>query len=390
MEKGDERARAMRIAVTARLLLADRLEGIGWFTYHLVSRLTRAHPEHEFLLFFDRPYDARFVFAGNVKALVLRPPARHPLLWYWWFEHAVRRALARYDADVFFSPDGFLSLRAPTPTVLAVHDLAFERFRGHLGPLPRFYCRRFTPAYVRKACAVVTVSEFSKRELVACYGVAADKVAVIPCAAGDAFRPRSREESGPLVASLTGGEPFFLHVGAIHPRKNVANLLRGFEGFKTESGCPTKLLLTGRLAWKYQDVLRTHATMRHRDDVVFLGYRALEELALIMASALAVASVSLYEGFGLPVVEAMASDVPVIASNRTALAEVAGAAALLVDPLDPGAIAHAMHRLQTDPHLRAGLVRLGRERVRHFDWDRSAAELWRVLESAATGGNAER
>ena len=375
--------RVMKVAVNARMLLADRLEGIGWYTHQLMSRIAPAHPEHEFLFLFDRPYHPRFVFADNVKPLVLAPPARHPLLWYLWFEHSVRRALARHGADVFFSPDGFLSLQAVAPTVLTVHDLAFERFRGQLGPLQGLYCRRFTPAFVHRARRVVTSSEFSKRELIDCYGTDASKVEVIPCAAGAAFRPRSVQETQPLVDSLTGGAPFFLHVGAIHPRKNVTNLLRGFDRFKTETECSTKLLLSGRLAWMYRDVLRAHAAMRHRDDVIFLGYRSLDDLALLTASAVAVVCVSLYEGFGLPLVEAMAADCAVICSRQTALAEVAGGAALLVDPLDPDTIAGAMRQLSSAPRLRDRLIRLGRQRVRHFDWDQSAARLWHVLESVA-------
>lgn len=369
----------MKIAVNARFLLAERLEGIGWYTYHLLSRLTRAHPEHEFIFFFDRPYDPRFVFERNVTPLVLRPPARHPLLWYWWFEHSVRRALAACGADVFFSPDGFLSLRARTPTVLVVHDLAFEHFRAQFGPLQGPYCRTFTPKFVRQARAVIAVSEFTKRDLIDSYAVEPGKIAVIPCAAGPAFRPLPAPEQEAVRAEVAAGAPFFLHVGAIQPRKNVANLLRAFDQFKDASESPTKLLLMGRLAWRFGDVQRAHAAMRHRDDVVFLGYRPLAELARIMASALALVSVSLYEGFGLPVLEAMASGVPVIASRQAALAEVAGDAALLVDPLRPESIAVAMRRVQTDAALREDLVRRGEERAQLFDWDRSAAALWRQV-----------
>lgn len=373
----------MRIAVNARFLLADRLEGIGWYSYHLLSRLTRAHPEHEFVFFFDRPYDPRFVFAENVTPLVLRPPARHPVLWYWWFEHSVRRALAACRADVFFSPDAFLSLRAATPTVLTVHDLAFEHFQAQLGALPGFYCRTFTPKFAHRADTIVAVSELTKRDLVDTYAVPAEKIEVIPCAAGPAFRPLSSHEQEAVRASVAGGAPFFLHVGAIQPRKNVARLLRAFDRFKDTTDSPTKLLLMGRLAWRYRDVLRAHAAMRHRDDVVFLSYRPLDELARIMASALAVVSVSLYEGFGLPVLEAMASDVPVIAAPQAAADEVTGDATLRVDPLVPASIAEALCRIQIDAELRDTLVRRGRERARQFDWDRSAAALWRVLSATA-------
>ena len=116
----------MRIAINTRFLLKDKLEGIGWFTFEVVKQLVTNHPEHEFIFLFDRPYDKSFVFAKNVTPVVINPPARHPLLWYWWFEWSVPYALKKHKIDLFFSPDGYLSLKTNVPTVIVMHDLAFE------------------------------------------------------------------------------------------------------------------------------------------------------------------------------------------------------------------------------------------------------------------------
>lgn len=369
----------MKIAVNGRFLLADSLEGIGTFTHEIVSRLARQQADDELLCFFDRPYDPRFVTAPNVRPCVLRPPARHPLLFLWWFEWSVARALARHRPDVFFSPDGFLSLRAAVPTLLVVHDIAFVRCPEGLDASRRLYYRAMARAWTRKAARIATVSEFSRREIVAAYGVAPERIDVIPNGVNAAFGPLDGREQSAVRARYTGGSDYFLHVGAIHPRKNISRLLRGFDRFKRSTGRPAKLLLAGRMAWRYRDVLRAHAGMSHRDDVVFLGYVPASELPRLVGSALALAGVSLYEGFGLPLLEAMASGVPVIASRCGAFEETAGGAALFVDPLDPDSIGAAMEQVASAADLRRELARRGLERARGFDWDRSAGAVRRAL-----------
>jgi glycosyltransferase involved in cell wall biosynthesis len=373
----------MRIAVNARFLTPHYIEGIGGFTGEVARRLARDHPEHEFLFFFDRRCDPRLVFADNVRPVVLWPPTRHPLLLLWWFEHSLARAFAPLRPDAFLSPDGFLSLRSSVPTLLIIHDLAFEHFRGHLGPLERFYCRTMVRAAARRAARIATVSAFSKREIVETYGLDAGKIDVVSNGIGEEFAPLPANEQERVRQQVSGGAPYFLHVGAIQPRKNVATLLRAFDLFKQRSGANVKLLLAGRLAWRYRDVLRTHKALAHRDDVLFLGYLPGPLLERVVASARALACVSLHEGFGLPVAEAMACGVPAIVSNRSALPETAGDAALLVDPLDFEAMATALERISASAGLRAELARRGRARAAHFNWDVTAAAVWRALRQVA-------
>lgn len=373
----------MRIAVNARFLTPYYLEGIGGFTCEVARRLARDHPEHEFLFFLDRRCDPRFVFADNVRPVVLWPPARHPLLLLWWFEHSLARACARLRPDAFLSPDGFLSLRSSVPTLLVVHDLAFEHFRSHLRPLERLYCRTMVRAGMQRAARIATVSAFSKREIVETYRIDAGKIDVVSNGIGEGFAPLPADEQQRVRQEVSGGTPYLLHVGAIQPRKNVATLLRAYDLFKQRSGADAKLLLAGRLAWRYRDVLRTHRAMAHGGDVVFLGYLPGPQLERVMASALALACVSLQEGFGLPVAEAMACGVPAIVSDRAALPEIAGDAALLVEPLDCEAIAAALQRIAASADLRVELARRGRARAERFTWDATAAAVWRALSQVA-------
>ena len=139
----------MRIAVNTRLLLKGKLEGIGWYTNETLKRIVREHPEHEFIFFFDRPYDPSFIFASNVTPVVFEPQARHALLFYIWFELRIPYMLRKYKADLFLSTDGLLSLKTKVPTCLVIHDLAFEHYPEHLKRSHRMYLRKFSPLFAK-------------------------------------------------------------------------------------------------------------------------------------------------------------------------------------------------------------------------------------------------
>ena len=137
----------MKIAINCRLLLKNKLEGIGWYSFEIVSRIVKNHPEHDFYFLFDRPFHPDFVFAKNVKPIVLSPQARHPFLWYLWFEFSVSKFLKKNNIDLFFSPDGYLSLNTNVKTLLTIHDLNFEHFPEQLPFLTRKYYQYFTPKF---------------------------------------------------------------------------------------------------------------------------------------------------------------------------------------------------------------------------------------------------
>jgi hypothetical protein len=141
------------------------MDGIGWFTTETMKRIVRSHPEHEFYFFFDRQYDPCFVFGENVHPVVLFPPARHPILWYLFFEHSVKRALKRYKIDLFVSPDGYMSLGTKVPTLTVIHDINFEHSKDNLKPSHQRYMTYFSPQFARYSTRIATVSEFSKQDI---------------------------------------------------------------------------------------------------------------------------------------------------------------------------------------------------------------------------------
>jgi hypothetical protein len=156
----------MKIAVNTRLLLKNKLEGIGWFTFETLKRITEQHPEHEFYFIFDRKYDDSFIFSKNVKPIIIPPQARHPFLFFLWFEFSIPYILKRLKADVFLSPDGYLSLSSKTKQVAVIHDLNFEHNPNDVPFLVRKYFKFFFHRWAKKATRIVTVSEYSKKDIV--------------------------------------------------------------------------------------------------------------------------------------------------------------------------------------------------------------------------------
>lgn len=366
----------MKIAVNTRLLLKGKLEGIGWFTYQTLRLLTEQHPEHEFIFIFDRPYDPAFIFGKNVKPVVIGPPARHPILFYTWLDWSVAYVLRKYKADVFLSPDGFASLRTKVPTCLVIHDLAFEHFPKHQKKSHSWYFRHFTPKFARKAERIVTVSEFSRKDIAARYHIDPEKIGVANNAAHEAYHPLSWEAREAVKKEYTNGCEYFLFTGALHPRKNVVNLLKAFIRFKKRNGSHMKLVIVGRMAWNYTEVAEMKEEMPFRQDVIWPGYMDVQELARLTGAAYALVYASLFEGFGIPIVEAYQCGVPAIVSNTSSMPEVGGSAALVCDPNDYHDIAEKMSQLYKDERLRAQLAQRTTTEAARYTWQKAADVLW--------------
>lgn len=370
----------MKIAVNTRLLLKDRLEGIGRFSMEVLHRITREHPEHEFLFLFDRPFSPEFIFSENITPMVLFPQARHPVLYYWWFEYSVAAALQRTGADVFLSPDGYLSLRSPVPQIQIIHDLNFEH--GDYG-IPWYelkYYRTMFPRYARKANRIATVSEFSKKDISQSYSIDAKKIDVIYNAGASGFGGFNPLKLASFRSKYAQGSNYFLYVGAIHPRKNITRLLKAFEAFKSNTGRSEKLILAGSKKWYDSEAESFYNSMTHRSDVLFTGRVSQPELQEITAAALASVNVSLYEGFGMPMLEAMHCNVPVLASETTALPEIAGDAALYANPENVESISNALTKISTDESLRREMIAKGRIRRQGFTWEKTSQSLWQSIE----------
>jgi len=372
----------MVIAVNTRFLLKSKMEGFGWFTYETVKRIVLAHPEHQFIFFFDRPFDKRFIFANNVKGVVLKPQARHPILFKIWFNLSITRALKKFKADIFLSPDGYLSLKTEIPQIAVIHDLNFEHYPEDLPKSARNYLCKYVPKFAEKAAHIITVSNFSKDDIITTYGVDPSKITVAHNGGSEEFKPCTISEKELVKNKYTGGSDYFVFVGALHPRKNIIRLFNAFEGFKQNSGSITKLLIVGEKLWKDNDVEKAYENLSFKKDVIFTGHLPLVDLTKVVGSAKALVFPSYFEGFGIPLVEAMNAGCPIICGNRTALPEVAGDAALLIDPFSVESIQDGLEKVDTDTNLRMDLIEKGTMRAKDFSWDKSAEIIWEVIENS--------
>lgn len=373
----------MRIALNARHMLVDRLEGVGIVTDEVMGRLTRSHPEDQFDYYFDRKYDQRFVHSTNVSPHTIQPVTRLPILIRYWLDHPVRKDVVKQKANVFFSPDGFIPLGMGIPKVSMVHDVAYLRYPEHLQPRIRLFYNKWMPRYLAYTDHIITVSEFSKSEIIAGYNIPADKISVVYNGITDAYKPVSEEQKKITKDRYTNGRPYFVYLGAIHPRKNILTLVKAFEQFKSSHPSDHQLVLAGRASWHTEEVFKAIDESKWKDAIHLPGYIATADATSLVASAEVMIYPSLYEGFGLPLVEAMACGVPVICSNVSSLPEVAGNAALLFEPHDVGQIAHHMKSLAEGESLRKELIALGHERSKYFSWDKAAAQVYEILERFA-------
>lgn len=370
----------MRIAINTRLLLKNKLEGIGWFTFETLKRITSDHPEHEFIFIFDRSFSDDFIFSQNITPVVVPPPARHPVLFYLWFEFSIPYILKKYRADVFVSPDGYLSLRTKIPQLAVIHDLSFLHRPEDLPGMKSRYYNYFFPLFARKASRIATVSAFSKSDIAASYGIDHSKIDVVYDGINEGFKPTTYREKELIREKFTGGDAYFLYVGALHPRKNIEGLLRAYEAFRQKHTGNVKLLIAGGSMHKTAEIYKVLENLRYRDDVVFAGRVAESDLILIYGAALALVYVPFFEGFGMPIAEAMSAGVPVICSNTTSMPEVGGDAVLYADPRDIGQIRDAMLQMAENPSLRADLIEKGHRQQTKFSWDKTSRLLWESIE----------
>ncbi len=369
----------MRIAVNTRFLLSLKMEGYGWYTFEIVKRLVENHPEHEFIFFFDRKFDSRFVFGENVTPVVLNPPARHPILFYIWNEISVTRALKKYKADIYFSPDGYLSLKTNVKQVNVIHDINFEHNPQDVPKAIRNYLRKYFPKFAKKAEHVITVSDYSKQDICTTYSIPKEKITAIWNAASTVFTPVKEQKRKDIQVTYSNGKPYFLFVGAVHPRKNLSRLIPAFEQFKKEHPEDEhQLLIVGEALFSnsFGEVVISEEMKKH---IHFTGHLSLEELALVMASASVFTFVPYFEGFGIPMVEAMQCGTPILAGNLTSLPEVGGDAVVYCDPMNIDDIAAKLALIANNEALKEEYSQKGLERSQLFSWNKSAEKVWEIL-----------
>lgn len=303
---------------------------------------------------------------------VVRPPVP-PVAW----EQLVLPLMTGRD-DVLWSPGGVGPLRSGRH-VLTIHDLAVIEQPQCYGRAARLYYGSLFPAAARKARAIIAVSEFTKQRVVRLFDVMPERVHVVHHGVSDVFRPRSTDEITAVLERLGIDQPYFLAVGSVSPRKNFTRLLATWSHLRDLNETHS-LVIVGRTDHLFSGNGRIETTSVSTKHVVSVSD---PDLAALYSGALAFVYPSIYEGFGLPLLEAMACGAPVIASNAAAIPEVVGNAAMLVDPYDVDRIAATMRCIALDAALRDELRNRGLIRSRLFSWDKAAEQTWSVLGAAA-------
>jgi len=288
-------------------------------------------------------------------------------------------------AELFHATEHLLPPFRRIPTVLTVHDMIFRLFPQHQKRLNYWYLNATMPLYCRRAGAIITVSECSRRDILAHYRVDPAKVTVIYEAAAPEFRPAEPVAAEQVRRRYGLPERYLVHVGTIEPRKNLARLADALQLLRRE-GLAIPLVVVGGRGWLFADFFRRLETLDIRDTVLFPGYVPASELPALYGATTAAVVPSVYEGFGLPVLEAMACGTPVVCSRASSLPELGGDAAIYFDPLDVPAMATAIRRVWLEPDLRREMADRGRLQAGRFSWERAARETLAVYDRVLANG----
>ncbi len=378
----------MNFGIDAHLLSfipGYRRAGVSQYTEQIVRRLAQIVPESEdrLTVYVGRtaPQDGYVPSPAGWQRSIL-PTERAPFRIAW--EQAIAPiATKRAGLDTLLCPVNVVPLAGIVPSVVTVHDLAFVKLPEMFVPAKRRYLSVMTRLSVHRARQVIAVSAQTKADIVALFGVAPEKITVIPNATDARFAPAAPGADLAAFRAIHGlPERYILFVGTVEPRKNLKRLLAAFAQL-TEHESNIGLAVVGASGWLNSDIAPLVLTLELEGRVTFAGYVPDDDLPLWYQAATVFCYPSLYEGFGLPVLEAMACGTPVITSDIGSMTEIGHDAAMLVEPTDTDAIAAALRQMLDDPALRAARSRAGLLRAGQYSWDRTAAETLVVLRRAA-------
>lgn len=369
----------MRVALELQSCCGNR-SGIGTYTYELARRMKS---------------DGGVEFSGNVFNFLGRNDNRSalegidmPIHVQKGMLYGVYRRIWHYtpltygmmfppaDLNVFFNY--IVPPRVQGKCITAVYDMTYLRYPETMKKTNLRHIARNIEYSVERSSAILTISEFSKQEIHELLGVPEEKIKVVYCAAS---LPKRMSETEEVRARYNIQGPYILYVGNVEPRKNLRGLLRAFRRLKQEMGIPHRLVCVGASGWNTQEIYQEAQALCDSGDVIFTGYVPAEDKAALYSAAEAFAFPSLYEGFGMPPLEAMHYGCPVVCANAASLPEIVGQAAELVDPLDETDIARGIWRVLSDQEYARGLSEEGRRQAQRFRWDQSVERLMEVIKA---------
>jgi glycosyltransferase involved in cell wall biosynthesis len=375
----------MIIGIDASRTTAARRTGTENYSLHLVRELLTLGEARCFRLYFNQAPRPGLLPEGADWRVV-----RFPRLWT---HFRLSWEMVTRPPDLLFVPSHVLPLVHPQRSVVTVHDLGYHYYPEAHTAFQNVYLRWSTRYNARAATRIVADSEATQRDLMHYYGIPEDRIRVVYPGRDESLVPVVEPVTLARVRARYGlSDSYLLYVGTLHPRKNLVRLVQAFavllrSSLSMPEPLPSnlQLVLAGQKGWLYDKVFAQVRELGLTERVVLTGYVPDADLPVLLSGALAFVFPSLHEGFGLPVLEAMACATPVICSNVSSLPEVAGDAALLVDPLDTGLLAEAISQIVIDEGLRRMLVERGFRQIRRFSWRRCAREILQILEDVGRG-----
>jgi glycosyltransferase involved in cell wall biosynthesis len=373
----------MKVAVDARTVLPNR-SGVGNYVLHLIQNLKQVDPE---TIYYFLAQKKNLPLLGDLaraedRFLTLFSHENHPLSDFW--EHFILPLrLTRMGIDVYHGPASLIPFRKDHyRLVVTIHDLVAFLFPETIPLKYGAYMRYLLRQAVKKADRIISVSYHTRQDLIKILKVPEKKIVVVHEAPSPIFRPHDRKAVQDRLKKRYGlSRKFIYHLGNIEPRKNLIRLLEAFTLVCRELGNEYQLVVSGQKGWLIRSLSRFLKDYPVRDQVFFTGYVPMEDIPMFMNAADLFVFPSLYEGFGLPVLEAMSCGTPVISSNRSSIPEIVGSAGVLVDPTDINDLAGRIIGLLRNPEERVRLSRLGLEQAARFSWPEAAGKTMEVYRS---------
>jgi glycosyltransferase involved in cell wall biosynthesis len=370
----------IRIAIDALESTLNNKVGMGHYCCNLIKALSLADFNNQYSLYVKKSRDFDLTAANpNFKYVQLGSP----LIRSFWSQIRLPLELVFSRPDILHVPTGHkLPFNCPKKSIVTIHDLAFLKFPQYFRSGTRQRSAFFTKDAVLRAKKIIAISQSTKKDILDFYGVDDKKVEVVYHGVDRSFfqKPEKDEEQA-VLNKFSINMPFILYVGVLQPRKNISRMILAFKQILSRFKGNLQLVIAGNKGWMYEEIFNTVKQAGIEDRVVFTGYVSVEEVISLLHKARIFVLVSLYEGFGLPLVEAMAAQVPIISSNVSSIPEVVGQAGLLVDPYDQDQIAGAMLDILENPSLAVDLIEKANKRVKDFSWQQAASKTLEIYES---------
>lgn len=377
----------MNISFDATPLVGDLISGVGWCEAYLTAALRKAHPEQsyrfEYFTLRSPEEKVRRIRQFCDVTTELRPARFSPLL-YRAMTNIVPVPYSAFFgnwADITHFFNYIVPPAVHGKAVVTVHDMVVRAYPETMRTRTRLMLETGLSRSMARADAIVTDSDFSRREIAKYYPQFAEKVHVVPCGVDtERFQPASDEKIAEVRKKFALDTPYFLYLGTLEPRKNLVRLIEAYSLLRSDRGDCPELVLAGGKGWGYENIFEIVHMLHLEQHVKFLDYVPSADMAALYSGAFAFVFPSIYEGFGMPPLEAMACGTPVLTSKAASLPEAVGKAAVLVNPNDIEAIEHGMMLLLDDDALRARLVRMGHRQAARMSWENAAEKLWQVYE----------